>query len=32
LIFGRQLAVNRGRIHSMDEVNEMARIIAGEAA
>jgi 5-methylthioribose kinase len=30
LLFGRQLAVNRTRIHSMDEVNEMARIIARE--
>ena len=32
LLFGRQLAVNRSRIHSMDEVNEMARIIASEDA
>jgi 5-methylthioribose kinase len=32
LRFGRQLAVNRGRIHSIDEVNDMARIIAKDHA
>lgn len=30
LRFGRQLAVNRAHFHSIDEVNEMARIIAAE--
>ncbi|WP_274629308.1 S-methyl-5-thioribose kinase [Arvimicrobium flavum] len=32
LRFGRQIAVNRTRIHSIDEVNDLARIIAGEGA
>lgn len=30
LIFGRQLAVNRGKIHSMEEANALARRIAKE--
>ena len=32
LLFGRQIAVNRHRIHSITEVNELARVIEREAS
>lgn len=32
LRFGRQIVVNRARLHSIDEVNAMARVIFGEHA